>query len=136
MGYSLGSIQKKFKINQIVFLIIFCILVATPCIKMFKMTNDARVNYNYQLAGSFKDDLSTVNNLYISKEYQRQQGLSFILSSYIKGNVILYEEIDEISLGSNDLILMFSKVRFDRINIDDKYQLVKEIDGWVIFRKK
>lgn len=135
IGYFLTKLQVKFRINKILFLIIFCIIILFPFFDTFKMANNLEINPTHKLVETLKGDLINVDNLYLYKENQFSQGLFFVLSSSIKGNVIFYENVKNISLRDNDFILVLTKQQFDEINTNVKYKIIKEINGVVIFGK-
>lgn len=135
IGYFLSKLQVKFKINKILFFILFFTIILFPFFSTYKMANNLEINPTQKLVETLKDDLMSVDNLYIYKENQFSQGLFFVLSSSIKGNVIFYENINDISLRDNDFILVLTKQQFDEINTNIKYKIIKEINGAIIFGK-
>lgn len=123
IGYLFDVIHRRLKINKNLLIIIFCIMTYIPYIEIFKDTNHILINHNQQEVVFFKEYLYNTHNLYISKDMEKQQGLFFILSSYIKGNVILYNNLDDVVLNTDDSIILFNREQSDR------FSLIKENGG-------
>ncbi|MEI6553817.1 MAG: hypothetical protein WCO09_04560 [bacterium] len=136
LGYLVVYLQQRFKIKQNILVAIFCILILNSYLTVFNSTYNVEIDPKHQTAIFLKDILSNVNNLYLSLPDTPAQGVYFVWSSYIKGNVIFYKDLNDISLGSNDFALVSSREQFDKINIGgNKYKIVLEIKEGILFEK-
>jgi len=134
IGYHLDNLQKFLKIKKSIFIVIFLIFMIYPIFSIIEYTESIPYSPIKTSINGMKEELKDINVIYIHTRENRQS-IFLYLNSYVKENVILYSDFNNINASKGDAVVTFDSETFNILNKSKEYNLVKVEKYAALFKK-
>ena len=134
IGFHLDDLQKLLKIKKSIFIAIFLILMIYPVFSIIEYTESIPYSPIKTSINGMKEELKEINVIYIHTRENRQS-IFLYLNSYVKENVILYSDFNNINASKGAAVITFDSEIFNILNKSKEYELVKVEKNAALFKK-
>ena len=105
MALFLEWLREKIKINQIIFFIVFTLVLSTSLFLSLRIANGTYRSDDKDVANHFKPIIEKANHLYILVNY-RSQALIFYLNRVYSGNALFIDKDYKNNFSNGDILIL------------------------------